>query len=289
MGGGSFSEETYTHTRALRSASGIPDFEYTQTATKIYDTLDPMRILSKPYKMLESRDSVEHPISTPLIMSFDVTGSNYNNAKVAQQKLPDLMAKLTAVCENPQVAIWANDDAYYVGRNAIQLGEFESDNRIDDTIRNIWLTGKGGGNTGESYELILYAAARKTITDSYEKRHKKGYLCMYADEPFFDKVAATHIQEIFGDNAQADIPIADIVAEVQQKWLVYLIWPQNGQHRARNQYVELFGESNVITLQAPEHLCDQVASIVAANEQTLMAVGVAATANMDEEFTARVE
>jgi hypothetical protein len=51
----------------------------------------------------------------------------------------------------------------------------------------------------------------------------------------------------------------------------------------------LFGESNVITLQAPEHLCDQVASIVAANEQTLMAVGVAATANMDEEFTARVE
>lgn len=289
MGGGRFSEESYVRSTSVRRSSGVSDFAYTETASQVHETLNPHRIRTKPFGLLESRDSVEHPESTPVIITFDVTGSNYNNAKVAQQKLPELMAKLAAVVDNPQVAVWANDDIYSVGPNAIQLGEFESDNRIDDTIRNIWLTGKGGGNQGESYDLLVYAAARKVVTDSFEKRHKKGYMFLYADEPFFTEVTAASIRTVFGDSAEADIPIASIIAEAQQKWNIFVLWPMNGFAHARAQYVTLFGADHVESLQDPNLLCDKVASVVAAQEAALVANGELAMASAGDDYGTRVE
>ncbi len=286
MGYGTFDDASYKSAAVTRKATGHKDFEYTENATSIHKSLDPKRIANKPFGLLESRDSEEHPISTPIIVTFDVTGSNYRNAVTAQQKLPDLMAKLKEVCENPQVAIWANDDVNSVGSNAIQLGEFESNNQIDETIRNVWLTGQGGGNSGESYDLLLYAAARKTVTDSYDKRGKKGYMFVYADEPFFPQVSTDDVRNIFGDGSQADIPIGDMIAETKEKWNVFVIWPQNGYAHARRQYEELFGQDHVETLQDPNLLCDKVASMVAAQEAALKENGQLAVS--DGEFTSRV-
>lgn len=285
MGYGSFSESTYHDAASTRRATGRDDFDYNTTATKIHDTLNPIRIKDKPFQMLESRDN-EGRISTPVILTFDVTGSNIDNARVAQKKLPELMGKLTAVCDNPQVAVWANDDTHSVGGNAIQLSEFESNNAIDEAIRNIWLTGQGGGNSGESYDLLVYAAARKTITDSMQIRNKRGYMFLYADEPFFDKVSAHDIRNIFGDKSQADIPIGDIIAEAQQKWNIFVIWPTSGYTSAREQYEELFGKDHVETLQAPEMLCDKIASIISVQEQS--AKENLAMSMADGEFTTRV-
>lgn len=286
MGGGSFSEASYNSSRATRAATKTPDFDYTTRATEVHKDLDPMRILKKPFGLLESRDSAEHPISTPVILTFDVTGSNYENAKIAQQKLPELMAKLALVCENPQVAIWANDDTHSIGKNALQLGEFESDNRIDDAIRNVWLTGHGGGNDGESYDLLIYAAARKTVTDSFEKRNKRGYMFLYADEPFFRETTANDIRNIFGDGAEKSIPIGELIAEAQQKWDIFVIWPRNGYKHAREQYEELFGADHVEDLQSPELLCEKVASIVSQREESYKEN--ASIAVSDNQFTTRV-
>lgn len=285
MGYGTFNETSYHDSAATRKAANVDDFEYTSNATKVHDTLDPKRIKNKPFGLLESRDN-EGRVSTPIIVTFDVTGSNIDNARVAQKKLPELMAKLAAVCQNPQVAIWANDDTHSVGRDAIQLGEFESDNKIDASIRNIWLTGQGGGNQGESYDLLIYAAARKTVTDSIALRSKRGYMFLYADEPFFDHVSANDIRNVFGDTAQADVPIGDIIAEAQQKWNIFVIWPQSGYLHARNQYEELFGKDHVETLQAPELLCEKVASMVSLQEES--AKENLAMHMSDNEFTTRV-
>lgn len=288
MGEGRFSEVVYNESTATRRSTGVRDFEYTETAKKIHNSLDPKRILNKPFGLLESRDSAGNPESTPIIITFDVTGSNRANAVIAQKKLPDLMAKLQAVLENPQVAVWANDDVNYVGTNGIQLGEFESDNRIDDSIRNIWITGKGGNNDGESYELLLYAAARKVITDSMEKRGKKGYMFLYADEPFFTSVSSAQINDIFNDTTQADIQIADIIAEAKQKWNIFLLWPSNGYIHARSQYVSLFGEGNVETLQDPNMLCDKIASIVSREEEAFQTTVAYAAADSEHDYAARI-
>lgn len=276
MGGGFFSEDTFTHQQATRRANNIDDFAFSQRATDAHPSLNPLRINDKIHGVLESRDSVEHPESTPIIVTFDITGSNIRNAQVVQQKLPELMAKLATVVGNPQLAIWANDDIKVQGRGAIQVSEFESDNRIDESIRNIWLTGNGGGNGGESYDLLLYAAARKVVTDSFEKRNKKGYMFLYADEHFFPEVRRSEVQTVFGDGLERDIPIKEMVEEVQQKWNVFLMSVSRAGSREYNQYVDLFGQENVFAVEGPNALVDMIVGIVQEYEETYKAVGDAA-------------
>jgi hypothetical protein len=183
--------------------------------------------------------------------------------------------------------VWSNDDYYSVGKNCIQMSEFESDNKIDDSIRNLWLTSQGGSNHGESYDLLLYAAARKTVTDSLEKRGKRGYMFMYADEPIFDEVDRHQVKDVFDDGLQANIPIAEIVAEVMLKWDITVLFPSNsGQTRARSQYVKLFGAQHVVDLSDPENFCDAVANIVSEKEKA----GVtAATEAADADVYSRTE
>ena len=59
-------------------------------------------------------------------------------------------------------------------RVPLQVGQFESDNRMDDQLRTIFLEGNGGGQKSESYELATYFIARHTVTDAWEKRGRKG-------------------------------------------------------------------------------------------------------------------
>lgn len=279
MGNGYFDDRQYIADRVQRAANNVPDFAYTQTAKKVHETLDPMRIRKKLHGVLESCDSVEHPISTPIIVTFDVTGSNYSNACVVHQDLPSLMAKLSAVCENPQLAIWSNDDVIAVGPNAIQMSEFESNNLIDNSIRHLWLTSDGGSNGRESYDLLVYAAARLTSIDSM-KRGKKGVMCLYADEEFYHQVERQAVKEIFGDEIPRAIPIGDMFAEAMRKWNIYMMWPRSGYASARRQYQELVGDSRVITVERPNQLCDQIAEIVGRHVQD---VGEA----VEDEFTVR--
>ncbi len=273
MGGGYWSTAAYTSSTATRTAAGISDFAYSQqNPHTIHQNLDPARINTKPLKKIESRDSQDHPESNAVFVMFDVTGSNFQRAVDAQKKLPNLMELLTGnerrpgYLRDPQVLVAANDDFHYVGKRALQISEYESDIRIDDHIRNVILVGQGGANNGESYDLGMYAAARKTVLDCMEKRNKKGYFFMYADEPIFDKVSKKHVKEIFGDDLQRSIPIADIIAELRELYTAYVIWPVGGYHEAYQQYVHLFGQASVLTLQHPNLICELIGSVIGINE-----------------------
>ena len=271
MGGGTWSSSTYGSLRASRLASATPDFAHNEKAKfthEVHESLKPQRIIHKAAKVLESCDSSEHPLSLPVIITFDVTGSNYNNAVVAQQKLPLLMDRLMKDVPNPQVAVWSNDDYNSVGKACIQISDFESDIRIDEAIRNTWLTSRGGGNMGESYDLLLFAAARLTRLDSLDKRGKKGYMFLYADEPVFQQVHANEVNDVFGIHLQADIPIAEIVKEVQAKYHLYFLWPVDGYTNARKQYEALVGKENVINVQDPDMLIETIASELVKAEAT---------------------
>lgn len=282
MGGGSWDTGSYTSSKATRAATGVPDFAYTATASSVHANLDPKRINAKPFGKLEARDSDEHPNSHPVLVSFDVTGSNKERAIDAQKRLPNLMTLLAKYVSDPQVAIAANDDFDYTS-GPIQISDFESDIRMDEHIRNIWLTGQGGGNDGESYDLMLYAAARKTVLDSVEKRGKKGYFFLYADEPIFEAVKAHQVKAIFGDTIEKNIPIAEIIEEARRNFNIFVIWPEGGFDHARTQYKTLFGEDSVLTLQHPNLICEMIASTVGLYEDKvtpdtavtdLVAVGV---------------
>lgn len=271
MGGGSFDYNQYHDAAASRAARGVSSFAYSQTAAQtqtVHPDLDPARITKKVHGKLESRDSREHPESTAVLMCFDVTGSNRERAVVAQQALPNLMTLLQKYLPHPQVAVASNDDYKAQGRaGAIQISEFESDNRIDEHIRNIWLVGNGGGNGGESYDLLLYAAARKTVLDSVEKRGKKGYLFLYADEPFFEQVSCAEVRDVFGDSLDQNIPIRTIIEEARKQYEIFLLWPRGGYTDAYQQYQRLFGREFVLTLEDPNKICEVVGATIGINEE----------------------
>lgn len=267
MGGGSWDTGSYKSSSATRAAKGVDDFHYSKTAHTTHTNLDPKRINAKPFGKLESRDSEEHPTSTPVLVCFDVTGSNIDRAVDAQKRLPNLMELLGKYLTDPQVAVAANDDYSSVSNQCLQISDFESDIRVDEHIRSIRLTGEGGGNDGESYDLMLYAAARKTITDSMEKRSKKGYFFMYADEPIFAQVKKNEVAAVFGDTLERDIPIAEIIEEARRSWTIFVIFPIGGYGHARKQYIELFGAESVVDLQHPNMICELIASIIGLHEE----------------------
>lgn len=270
MGSGRWDHVAYRSATASRATAGVDDFHYSHTSTAhtpVHPNLDPMRIKDKPFHKLESRDSTEHPQSNAVFVSFDVTGSNIERARVAQQKLPNLMKLLERYLSDPQVAFAANDDITVEDRRSIQISDFESDNRIDEHLRNILLTAKGGGNDGESYDLILFAAAGMTVLDCLEKRGRKGYFFMYADEPIFQGVDPAHVQVIFGATGGEPIPIENVIRKLKESYHVFVLWPDGGYNHAREQYVRLFGEESVVTLQHPNLICEMIGSLVGLTEK----------------------
>lgn len=262
MGGSSWDSGRYSNAKSTRAAKGVDDFHYSKTASTTHSNLDPMRINSKPFGKLEARDSAAHPLSLPILVCFDVTGSNLDRAGDVQKKLPTLMTLLQKYLPDPQVAVAANDDFNCIGAQSIQISDFESGNEVDEHIRSIRLTGAGGGNGGESYDLLLYAAARKTVTDSLEKRGKKGYIFLYADEPMFTHVQKSEVLATFGDVIERDIPIAEIIEEVRRSWNLFVVWPIRGYATAREQFRTLFTEDEVIESQHPNMLAELIASTV---------------------------
>jgi hypothetical protein len=272
MGGGAYSDHDYHTRQQSRRSQGIDDFHYSQTNSTIHPSLDPKRIKSKPFHKLESRDSAEHPKSNAVVVTFDVTGSNIENARTVQKKLPLLMGLLGKYLEDVQVAVAANDDIISVGNNAVQISEFESDIRIDESIRSLLLTAQGGCNDGESYELMLYGIARKTILDCFEKRGRKGYLFIYADEPMRLRVHKKDVHTIYGEHIEDDIPFQDIVNELHRQYHVCVLWPANSQYEhSREQYKHIFGKEHVFTLESPETICEFIGAVIGINEAKVSA------------------
>src|SRR5512144_834384 len=130
----------------------------------------------------ESRDSAEHPVSLAVAVLFDVTGSMGTVPRVLQAKLPDLhsLVQRRGYVEHPQLLFGAIGDAT-CDRVPLQIGQFESDNRMDAQLGTIVLEGGGGGQRTESYELAAYFMARHTRLDSLVKRGRRGYLFIIGD------------------------------------------------------------------------------------------------------------
>ena len=194
MGSGSWNSALYSSSASLRAATGTPDFGYdvdvkTGRASGVHPDLDPAKVAGptspvagKPIR--ESRDIPgEHEESIPLMMLFDVTGSMGRIPQMLQKKLASLMDVVQGKTglKDLQVLVGAIGDAT-CDRYPLQVGQFESDNRFDDQLRNIILEGNGGGQHYESYGLAYRFAAHHTVTDAFEKRGKRGYLFTMGDE-----------------------------------------------------------------------------------------------------------
>ena len=234
-----------------------------------HNTLDPQGL-----RFRESRDSAEHPASTAIFISLDVTGSMGAVVRGIHADLPRLHELLLGhnYVTDPQILFAAVGDAT-CDRVPLQVGQFESDNRMDQNLENLILEGGGGGQKTESYELMLYVAARHTAMDCIEKHGRKGYLFVIGDEMAYPYVYRKLVKQLTGNDPERDIPLAEIVEEVKKKFHTYFIIPGGASYGADTQVLafwnNLLGENRVLHLESPEDTSECIAQTIGVTEGTI--------------------
>lgn len=272
MGSGRWSPVTYHHRADARTAAGKDTFDYSADAMRSgnlrpHQTLDPQGL-----GIRESRDSDEHPSSNAVIISLDVTGSMGAVVRGIHADLPRLHELLLGhhYLPDPQILFAAVGDAT-CDSVPLQVGQFESDNRMDQNLENMILEGGGGGQQTESYELMLYVAARHTATDCWDKRRRKGYLFMIGDEMAYPALKRQEIQRLIGPSApQADIPLEQLIAEVRERYHLFYVIPggaSNGRDRHIIHFWEtLLGQDHVLRLKDPADTSESIAQTIGLTE-----------------------
>jgi hypothetical protein len=257
--------------KAGRSAFGYDeDIRAQRVAAAVHEKMNPLQLRHGPR---ESRDSAEHPTSNAVVVMFDVTGSMQQVPRILQQNLCRLMGLTVrkGYLADPAILVGAVGDAT-CDIAALQVGQFESGNEIEDDLNRLFLEGGGGGQKTESYELALYFLARKTSIDCFERRGKKGYAFLIGDELPYPKVKRREVERVFGDRLQADIPIRDIVAEAQRKFEVYYILPNLTSYYDDPQILDcwrgLLGQ-HVLRLPDPAGISELIASTIGLAEEAV--------------------
>lgn len=282
MGNGGYSAASYAANTQSKIASGNT-FGYSRqtksasaTSWKAHEDLDPKRLAGQgsPFvgqTVREARDNAEHPNSLPIVVGFDQTGSMGRVPTVTQTKLAGLFGLLLrqGYAEDPQVMISAYGDAFtdYV---PLQVSQFESDNRIDDNLDNLFLEGNGGGNGGESMALLWYYLAFHTATDAWDKRKKKGYAFFVADE-ITHEVLPQQVKDIIGDGEPltSDLSAKGLAKSLQEKWDVRILVIDNMSAKMQGSvkfYENLFGKDHVLVVEDPDSVTETIALAIGALE-----------------------
>jgi hypothetical protein len=266
MGSGRWSTDVYDAAARMRRRTGASAFAYSDAGARtVHTALDPKGVGAR-----ESRDSDEHPQSLAIAVLFDVTGSMRNVPRVLQTKLPGLLGLLLrkGYVENPQILFGAIGDAT-CDRVPLQVGQFESDNRMDDDLGRIVLEGGGGGQMTESYELAMYFMARHTSIDCYDKRGRRGYLFIIGDEMPYPQVSRGQVRAIIGDDLGEPISTEAIVAELSRRYHVYYILPAGssyvGNADVLGRWRDLLGQ-NVIELDDLDAVCETIGLTIGLEE-----------------------
>ncbi|MEU0520978.1 hypothetical protein [Streptosporangium sp. NPDC006007] len=269
MGSGIWSTDVYAAAASYRAASGASAFAYSDSGARtVHRDLDPHGVTAR-----ESRNSGEHPDTLAVAVLFDVTGSMRGVPRTLQSRLPDLLGLLLRkdYATDPQILFGSIGDAT-CDRAPLQIGQFESDNRMDDDLGKILLEGGGGGQMTESYELAMYFMARHTSLDCFEKRGRRGYLFIIGDELPYPKVKRREVRQVIGDDLRRDIPTGEIVTELTRMYDVYYILPAGAGHAGDGQVLaawrELLGQ-NVLELDDLDAVCETIALTVGLGEDAI--------------------
>lgn len=221
----------------------------------------------------ESMDSTEHPLSTPIAVLFDVTGSMRAVPKQLVKKLPALLGllQMKGYVADPQILFGGIGDAT-CDQVPLQISQFESDNRMDDHLTNMFLEGGGGGQMTESYELGMYFMARHTFLDSIDARGHRGYLFIIGDEMAYPQVKSHEVRQHIGDDLSENISTEAILGELQDKFEVFFIIPQGASHANDSRVIDFWKKllgQNVIELRDLDTVAETIAMTVGVAEETV--------------------
>ena len=173
---------------------------------------------------------------------------------------------------DPHILFGAIGDAT-CDRVPLQVGQFESDNRMDDDLGRMVLEGGGGGQMTESYELAMYFMARHTSIDCFEKRGRRGVPVHHRRR---DAVppgeAAPRSRRIIGEELTEDIP-TEVDPGRAAAPVPRLLHPAGRSAHAGNRDVvdrwrDLLGQ-NMIELDDLDAVCETIALTVGLGEDAI--------------------
>lgn len=256
MGCGSWSSSDWKDYSTRKIEDKRADDIY--SATRMKPEFDP-----KNATIRESCDSDDHPLSNPIIIGLDVTGSMGDILTSVANKLDDLVREIIdrKPVNDPQILFAAIGDSDY-DECPLQVTQFESDIRIAEQLTDLYFESGGGPNSFESYPLVWYFAARHTKIDSFEKRNQKGFLFTMGDDCFPDNLTKEEIERVFGDKIQDKIPVQDILDEVNRKYEVFhLVLDRHYNSSKIERWQELIGD-RVIKVQNYTKVPEIIVSIL---------------------------
>ncbi len=273
MGGGSWSSSTWS---GYSSAHVAGKTQTQMFSSRLDEAVDPLKFTNG---IRESVDGPDHPLSTPVAIFTDVTGSMGVLAETVTRGLDTVCQSLLdrAPVTDVHLMTGAIGDAYS-DSSPFQATQFESDIRIAEQTQKLFIERNGGGNGGESYALPWLFAAMQTVTDSFDKRSKKGYLFTVGDEPIHGvpdggpsyhgkKYGVTRDQakRFLGLEIERDYTAAECLAMAQRKWNVYhiVINAQSGMYRS--QILDSFGvimPNNLLWLEDVDALPELIVSTI---------------------------
>lgn len=265
MGSGSWNPSEWTsHSTATVTKTVDKIF----ASKKINNLLNPFDVVCR-----ESRDSADHPESTPIIVALDVTGSMGMIAEqIAKIGLGVLFNEILdrKPVSDPQLMFMAVGDINY-DQAPLQVSQFESDNRIVDQLEQIYLESGGGGNNSESYNLPWYFAGFHTSTDAFEKRNKKGYLFTIGDECVPRPPKITQLKNLLNSAPQAELTNEEILKAAERMYHVFHVNVEEGNHNrhhlkeTRESWNEVLSQ-RVIPLSDYTSLSEVIVSVIEVTE-----------------------
>lgn len=213
MGGGRYSLDIAREYRSGNNAAF--QAPVAQAPTGVHPALD-------PYGKRREVNNV-----TPVVVALDVTRSRGDDTKLMYEKLPQLMGQieLKGYTENPGISFCGIGDAF-ADRAPLQVGQFEADNRLDEVLQRMWIEEGGGGTGQESYELAAYFYSRTNCVRLAQGIGKKGYFFFFGDEGFYPRLDKGAVKRVIGDDLEADLDAGEVFRRLQEKFHVFLIFPQ---------------------------------------------------------------
>ena len=224
MGRGSYRASDWMALKTSRKLSGDT------TEVQMFESrVAEASIRSDMIGMRECFDNEDSPESTPVIVGFDVTASmGYLAKEIATNSLNNMISKILSnkAVSDPQVLCAAIGDVKS-DRFPLQVTQFESDIRMVRELLTLCLEGGGGGNGGESYNLLWYFASRHTVTDNYNKRKKRGILFTIGDDRCHAELTRAEISHAFRDNVPYNISNEELIREVSSRYDIFHLYIEN--------------------------------------------------------------
>jgi hypothetical protein len=244
-------------------ASAPMDKTFTQQKErKAHESMIPKGVIRR-----ECFDSDIHPLTVPILLGLDVTGSmRMVPHELIKNGLPTLMSTLIQRGLKDASLLFVAIGDHESDRYPLQIGQFESgDAELDMWLTRTYLEGGGGGNAGESYLLAYYFAAFHTEIDSFNKRGEKGFLITIGDEPPLMSLPASALKEIMGDayNGQnSSYSIQTLLEAAQKKYHVFHIDVLHRGGTGNSEWKKLLGQK-CITVEDYTTIPTVVANLVA--------------------------